>query len=137
MSSPHNLIHRQFLFNKVSGGSFIPHLVHASIGVLAAITVATATRLAGSPAAILARPPADGRYIIEHPTGNMEVFLDLDDEGDIKGPELCGRRGSSLTALSSPDDGYESLNDIISGPAGAFPPYGHSVAPSSWSFAQP
>ncbi|MQB12266.1 4-oxalomesaconate tautomerase [Agrobacterium sp. ICMP 6402] len=69
----------------ISTRSLIPHRVHASIGVLAAITVATATRLAGSPAASLAIPPADGRYVIEHPTGIMEVFLDLDGAGNIKG----------------------------------------------------
>jgi 4-oxalomesaconate tautomerase len=69
----------------ISTRSFIPHRVHATIGVLAAITVATATRLAGSPAATLASPPAEGRYIIEHPTGIMEVFLDTDGEGNIKG----------------------------------------------------
>jgi 4-oxalomesaconate tautomerase len=65
--------------------SFIPHRVHASIGVLAAVTVATATRLEGSPAAALASPPADGRYHIEHPTGMMEVFLDLSEDGTVRG----------------------------------------------------
>lgn len=65
--------------------SFIPHRVHASVGVFAAITVATATRLAKSPAAELAEQPKDGRYLIEHPTGVMEVFLDLADDGTIRG----------------------------------------------------
>ena len=37
----------------VSTRSFIPHRLHASVGVLAAVTVATATRLPKSPA----RPP--------------------------------------------------------------------------------
>ena len=69
----------------ISTRSFIPHRLHASVGVLAAITVATATRLKGSPAADLVLAPADGRYLIEHPTGSMEVFLDIADDGSIKG----------------------------------------------------
>ncbi|MGN6778680.1 4-oxalomesaconate tautomerase [Rhizobium sp.] len=68
----------------ISTRSFIPHRVHASVGVLAAVTVATATRLPDSPAGKLVRAPADGRYQIEHPTGSMEVFLDIDAEGQIK-----------------------------------------------------
>jgi 4-oxalomesaconate tautomerase len=68
----------------ISTRSFIPHRVHASVGVLAAVTVATATRLAGSPAAELVTAPQDGRYSIEHPTGAMEVFLDIDGDGQIK-----------------------------------------------------
>lgn len=69
----------------ISTRSFIPHRLHASVGVLAAITVATAARLPRSPAAALAANPVDGRYLIEHPTGLMEVFLDIDDSGSIKG----------------------------------------------------
>lgn len=69
----------------ISTRSFIPHRLHASVGVLAALTVATATRLPKSPAAPLANPPADGRYLVEHPTGAMEVFLDLAADGSVKG----------------------------------------------------
>lgn len=69
----------------ISTRSFIPHRVHASIGVFAAITVATATRLQGSPAQALAVPPSDGRYQIEHPTGSMEVFLDIGDDEELRG----------------------------------------------------
>ncbi len=69
----------------ISTRCFIPHRVHASVGVLAAVTIATATRLTGSPAAALAQPPRDGRYLIEHPTGTMEVFLDVDAAGALKG----------------------------------------------------
>jgi 4-oxalomesaconate tautomerase len=65
--------------------SFIPHRVHASVGVLAALTVATATRLRRSPAHALVKAPGDGRYLIEHPTGDMEVFLELAADGQIKG----------------------------------------------------
>ncbi|WP_411037466.1 4-oxalomesaconate tautomerase [Shinella sp. BYT-45] len=69
----------------ISTRSFIPHRVHASVGVLAAITVATATRLEGGAAMSLAHIPTDGRYRIEHPTGEMEVFLEVDDDGMITG----------------------------------------------------
>lgn len=69
----------------ISTRSFIPHRVHASVGVFAAITVATATRLPQSPAAALAKQPQDGLYLIEHPTGAMDVFLDLAPDGSIRG----------------------------------------------------
>jgi len=73
----------------VAGGvintrSFIPHRVHASIGVLAAVSVATACLLPGSPAAGLAAVPSDGRFRVEHPTGALEVFLDLAPDGTIR-----------------------------------------------------
>lgn len=64
--------------------SFIPHRVHASIGVLAAVSVATACLLPGSPAAALAAVPSDGRFRVEHPTGALEVFLDLAPDGTIR-----------------------------------------------------
>jgi len=74
----------------LSGGvintrSFIPHRVHASIGVFAAVTVATAAALKGSTAAPLAHLPSDGRFLIEHPTGNTEIFLDLGPDGKVLG----------------------------------------------------
>ncbi len=59
--------------------SFIPHVCHASIGVLAAVTVGTACLLPGSPAARFARVP-DGeakRLAIEHPSGEFTVELDV------------------------------------------------------------
>jgi 4-oxalomesaconate tautomerase len=69
----------------ISTRSFIPHRVHASIGVLAAVTVATACLRPGSPAAAVARLPRDGRFLIEHPSGAAEVFLDLAPDGTLKG----------------------------------------------------
>lgn len=65
--------------------SFIPRRVHASVGVFAAITAATATRLPGSPAATLSIQPADGCYIVEHPSGTMDVFLDIGPDGVLRG----------------------------------------------------
>lgn len=73
----------------VAGGaintrSFIPHRVHASVGVLAAVTVATACLIEGSVARPLSVIPADGRFQIEHPTGAMEVFLEMAEDGGVK-----------------------------------------------------
>lgn len=65
--------------------SFIPHRVHASIGVLAAVTAATACLQKDSPAAALASLPRDGRFLVEHPIGTAEVFLDLAPDGTLRG----------------------------------------------------
>jgi len=57
--------------------SFIPHECHASIGVFAAVTVATAAVLPGSPAASVTVMP-EGRertLSVEHPTGEFTVTL--------------------------------------------------------------
>jgi 4-oxalomesaconate tautomerase len=59
--------------------SFIPHECHASIGVFAAVTVATAAALPGSPASEVARMPG-GRerdIVVEHPTGEFTVSLTM------------------------------------------------------------
>lgn len=69
----------------VNTRSFIPHRAHASIGVFAAVSVATACTLAGSPAASVARLPGDGRFAIEHPSGAAEVLLSFDDAGAVVG----------------------------------------------------
>ncbi|HXH16639.1 MAG TPA: 4-oxalomesaconate tautomerase [Sphingomonas sp.] len=69
----------------VSTRSFIPHRCHATVGVFAAVTVATACLLDGSPAAevaTLASPPAR-RSVIEHPTGSTVCTLDRDDSGAV------------------------------------------------------
>ncbi len=57
--------------------SFIPHECHASIGVFAAVTVATAAALPGSPAAsVVVMPQGRERSIsVEHPTGEFTVSL--------------------------------------------------------------
>ncbi|MGN7871470.1 4-oxalomesaconate tautomerase [Paracoccus sp. 22332] len=63
--------------------SFIPHRCHASIGVFAAVSVATACTLPGTPAAELAVLPSDGRFRIEHPTGAAEVLIEQDEKGCV------------------------------------------------------
>lgn len=60
--------------------SFIPHVCHDAIGVLAAVTVGTACVLEGSVAHALAVLPAGNPKTIsvEHPTGEFSVELALD-----------------------------------------------------------
>lgn len=60
--------------------SFIPHVCHDAIGVLAAVTVATACVLEGSVCDGLAvLPPGDAKRVsVEHPTGEFSVELALD-----------------------------------------------------------
>jgi 4-oxalomesaconate tautomerase len=65
--------------------SFIPHRCHAGIGVLGAVSVATAALLPGSPAAAVASlPPGSIKTIvIEHPTGVTECVVTVDDAGQV------------------------------------------------------
>jgi len=59
--------------------TFIPERPHTSIGVLGALTVATALRLPGGIGSELARFPAAGRAVdLEHPAGHLEVEVELD-----------------------------------------------------------
>ncbi len=59
--------------------TFIPVRVHDSIGVLGAISVATALLLDGTAGADLAAvKPGQTRFDIEHPTGHLEVEADVD-----------------------------------------------------------
>lgn len=70
--------------------SFIPHRAHASIGVLGAVTVASACLLEGSPAAAVAQV-APGRrktLSIEHPTGEMSCVIETDDANQIMSAAL-------------------------------------------------
>jgi 4-oxalomesaconate tautomerase len=61
----------------VSTRSFIPHRAHATIGVFAAVSVATACLLPGSPASSVAKIPdgATKMMLVEHPTGASPVSL--------------------------------------------------------------
>ena len=66
--------------------SFIPHRAHATIGVLGAVSVATACLIPGSPAAEVSNIPDGSRKTlsVEHPTGEMSCVLELDDTGSVK-----------------------------------------------------
>jgi len=70
--------------------SFIPHRAHASIGVLGAVSVATACLIEGSPAAAVAAIPEGASKLIsvEHPTGEMSCVLELAGEGAVKSAAL-------------------------------------------------
>ena len=65
--------------------SFIPHRAHATIGVLGAVSVATACLVPGSPAAEVAEVPAgDTKTLsVEHPTGEMSCVLTLGEDGQV------------------------------------------------------
>lgn len=70
--------------------SFIPHRAHATIGVLGAVSVATACLTEGSPAAEVAEVPPGRRKTlsVEHPTGEMSCILELDDDGAVASAAL-------------------------------------------------
>ncbi|WP_010543048.1 4-oxalomesaconate tautomerase [Sphingomonas elodea] len=65
--------------------SFIPHRAHASIGVLGAVSVATACLLPGSPANQVAAIPEGRRKTlsVEHPTGETTCVMELDEAGTV------------------------------------------------------
>jgi 4-oxalomesaconate tautomerase len=69
----------------ISTRTFIPHKCHDAIGVLGAVSVATACLLGQGPAAELAAlPPGDEKLLsIEHPTGEMSVIATLKD-GEVE-----------------------------------------------------
>jgi len=70
--------------------SFIPHRAHASVGVLAAVSVATACLLEGSPAAEVAKiPPGTRKTLsVEHPTGEMSCVLEVNNAGEVTSSAL-------------------------------------------------
>lgn len=70
----------------ISTRTFIPHRCHASIGVLGAVSVATACVLDGTPAQALANLP-DGTtktMPVEHPIGETTVVVEMDQGGGIE-----------------------------------------------------
>lgn len=70
----------------ISTRTFIPRRCHASIGVLGALSVATACLLPNSPAHALANIP-DGStktLSIEHPIGETTIVVKTNDEGHVK-----------------------------------------------------
>lgn len=81
----------------ISTRSFIPHECHASIGVFAAVTVATAAVLLGSPAAsVVAMPEGHERSLsVEHPTGEFTVTLTV---GGTTAQPVVERAGLLRTA---------------------------------------
>ena len=70
--------------------TFIPHRCHASIGVLGAVSVATACLVPGSITEGLATvsEASEQRLAVEHPTGEFSVMLTRDTAGNIVGSGL-------------------------------------------------
>ena len=85
----------------VSGGhlctrTFIPHRCHEAIGVLGAVSVASAARLPGTPAAeVVEAQLSSDSVILEHPTGTFEAVVQLDIS---QNPPGVGRAGIVRTA---------------------------------------
>ena len=69
----------------INSRTFIPHRCHKTIGVLGAVSVATACLLEGSPAYGLAMrgTGAQRSLAIEHPEGEMTVLARLDAQGNV------------------------------------------------------
>jgi 4-oxalomesaconate tautomerase len=65
--------------------SFIPKRAHASVGVLGAVSVATACLIDGSPAAEIAIIPKGRRKTlsVEHPSGEITCVMELDEAGAV------------------------------------------------------
>jgi len=83
--------------------TFIPHRCHQAIGVLGAVSVATAALLPGSPAAALLDHEANSDvYTLEHPTGTFDAVVDVALEA---GMPLVRRAGIIRTARKLMD-GY-------------------------------
>ncbi len=66
----------------ISTRTFIPHRCHDAIGVLGAVSVATAALLDGSPAHAVLADPGDRPVRIEHPTGFFDVLVDISSHGE-------------------------------------------------------
>ncbi len=69
----------------VNTRTFIPHRCHASIGVLGAVSVATACLLPDGPAAEASTVPAGASKAlsIEHPSGETTIIAEVEARGDV------------------------------------------------------
>lgn len=68
---------------------FIPHAVHRTIGVLCAVSVATACFLPEGPARDVARQPAGDEMDVEHPGGAMTLVLKRNADGVVTEAGNC------------------------------------------------
>lgn len=69
----------------VSTRTFIPHACHAAIGVLGAVSVATACIMPDSVADGVAIVPSGNtkNIVVEHPSGEFSVKLELNEQGQV------------------------------------------------------
>ena len=76
----------------VNTRTFIPHKCHDAVGVLAAVSIATACITKGSVAAKMVDvvPVSQAQYSIEHPTGEFSASLQLKNMGDLPVVEKAG-----------------------------------------------
>ena len=81
--------------------TFIPHRCHEAIGVLGAVSVATAARLPGTPANRILGTDPGSTVLLEHPTGTFEAAVDL----DLDGPEPVARRSGIIRTARTLMDG--------------------------------
>jgi 4-oxalomesaconate tautomerase len=84
----------------LSTRTFIPHRCHDAIGVLGAVSVATAALAPGSPAAEVAARPAGDSIVVEHPTGTFDVVIDA---RIVDGMPVVSRSGIIRTARTLMD----------------------------------
>ena len=101
----------------ISTRTFIPHRVHTSIGVFGALTVATACYLDGSVAYSLSNfPKDDGVSEVEHPSGKVEVDIEIDNQVD----ELRIVRSALLRTARKIMQGFVFMPEIENQRAEAF-----------------
>jgi 4-oxalomesaconate tautomerase len=81
----------------LSTRTFIPHRCHEAIGVLGAVSVATAALLPEGPAAEVARLDGSDTVTIEHPTGTFDAAVVLASGAADRGP-VVERAGIIRTA---------------------------------------
>lgn len=81
----------------ISTRTFIPHRCHEAIGVLGAVSVASAALITGSTAASVVRAGAgaDGTVTCEHPSGSFTAVIDIDNSAN---PATVRRAGIIRTA---------------------------------------
>lgn len=75
--------------------TFIPHRCHDAIGVLGAVSVATAALIPGTPAASVATIEPDRPVVVEHPTGTFDAAIDFE---MVDGRPVIERAGIIRTA---------------------------------------
>jgi 4-oxalomesaconate tautomerase len=87
----------------ISTRTFIPHRCHQAIGVLGAVSVATACLLPESPAAAISRLESGADVIrIEHPSGIFEAWTRLDGDGGVQGAGIIRTARKLMDGLVFP-----------------------------------
>ena len=85
--------------------TFIPHRCHEAIGVLGAVSVATAALLPGSPANELLVGGTNGSVMLEHPTGTFEAAVALTGNHDSNSDGLSVERAGIIRTARKLMDG--------------------------------